>query len=139
MSATDHDIIQKVQQWIAYGDEDLQLAKHALTLTRTTPYRLIAYHAQQCAEKYLKAYLVYYRIDFPYTHNIAQLLELCPDKHLWDKILNDAEELTPFAITTRYPGEDEPVTKPEAKKAIKIAAGVRKTIRSALSKKGLDF
>jgi len=49
MSATDHDIIQKVQQWIAYGDEDLQLAKHALTLTRTTPYRLIAYHAQQCA------------------------------------------------------------------------------------------
>ncbi|MCX5898673.1 MAG: hypothetical protein NTY29_10825, partial [Proteobacteria bacterium] len=59
MSASDREIIQKVQQWIIYGDEDLQLAKH------------------------LKAYLIYYRIDFPYTHNIAQLLELCPDKQQW--------------------------------------------------------
>ena len=71
MSATDREIIQKVQQWIIYGDEDLQLAKHGLTLASSAPYRLIAYHAQQCAEKYLKAYLIYYRIDFPYTHNIV--------------------------------------------------------------------
>lgn len=31
------------------------------------PYQLIAYHAhQQCAEKYLKAFLVYLRQDFPW-------------------------------------------------------------------------
>lgn len=138
MSATEHAIIQKVHQWIAYGDEDLRLAKHGLTLKRNAPYRLIAYHAQQCVEKYLKAYLVYNRIDFPYTYNIAHLLDLCPDKNVWDNLLVDAEELTPFAITTRYPGEDEPVTKQEAKRAITIAADVRRTIRAALSKKGFD-
>ena len=139
MSVTDREIIQKVQQWLAYGDEDLRLAKHGLTLASGAPYRLIAYHAQQCAEKSFKAYLIYYRIDFPYTHNIARLLELCPDKHEWSTNLEDAEELTPFAITTRYPGEDEAVTESEAKRAIEIAEDVRTIIRSALSKKGIHF
>jgi HEPN domain-containing protein len=139
MSVTEADIIQKVLQWTAYADEDLHLAQHGLKLAGNAPYRLIAYHAQQCAEKYFKAYLVYHRIDFPYTHNIARLLELCPDRNNWDKDLDAAEELTPFAITTRYPGEDEPVSASEAKRAIKIAKLVRKTIRSALSNKGIKI
>ena len=139
MSASEYEIIEKVIQWITYGDEDLVLAKHGLILATTAPYRLIAYHAQQCAEKYMKAYLVYHRIDFPYTHNIAQLLELCPDKIEWENNLEVAEELSPFAITTRYPGEDEPVTEEEARKTIEIAGLVRDTIRSALSKKGVTF
>jgi len=33
--------------------------------------------------------------------------------------------LTPFAITTRYPGEDEEVTKVEALDAIRIAEMVK--------------
>jgi HEPN domain-containing protein len=40
----------KVYQWIKYADEDLSLAKHGLTLSTTAPYRLLAYHAQQCAD-----------------------------------------------------------------------------------------
>lgn len=139
MSVTEREIIQKVQQWFTYGDEDLRLAKHGLTLASDTPYRLIAYHAQQCAEKFFKAYLIYYRIDFPYTHNIAQLLELCPDKHEWGTSLQDAEELTPFAITTRYPGEDEVVTEAEAKRAIEIAENVRTIVHTALVNKGITF
>ena len=75
----DSEILRKVIQWLKYGDEDLRLARHGLTLTSGVPYRLIAYHAQQCAEKYLKAFLVYHRIDFPYTHNIGRLLELCAE------------------------------------------------------------
>jgi HEPN domain-containing protein len=135
MSAPEADIIEKVRKWAAFANEDLRLAKHGLKLEKQTPNRLIAYHAQQCAEKYLKAYLVYHMIDFPYTHNIARLLELCPDRRGWDNALVEAEELTPFAITTRYPGEDESVTKAEAKKAISIAQRVAKTIRTYLLKK----
>jgi len=139
MSATDREIILKVKQWIVYGDEDLQLARHGLKLASSAPYRLIAYHAQQCAEKYFKAYLIYYRIDFPYTHNISQLLELCPDKREWGASLEEAEELTPFAITARYPGEDEAVTEAEAKRAIGITEEVCATIRAALLKKGITL
>ena len=50
MSVTDHDIRRKVHQWLQYGDEDLLFANHGLTLKSAVPYRLIAYHAQQCAE-----------------------------------------------------------------------------------------
>jgi HEPN domain-containing protein len=73
MKPPDSEILRKVIQWLEYGDEDLRLARHGLTLTSGVPYRLIAYHAQQCAEKHLKAFLVYHEIDFPYTHNIGRL------------------------------------------------------------------
>lgn len=119
-----------------YGDEDLRLARHGLTLSSGCPYRLIAYHAQQCAEKYLKAYLVLSNVDFPYTHNIARLLELCMPKRQWVEMLSDAENLTPYAITTRYPGEDEEVTREEAERAIDIAAKVRDIVSAAVAEEG---
>ena len=85
----------------------MRVAQHTLSLVHECPYRLVAYHAQQCAEKYLKAYLVLRGIDFPYTHNLARLLELCLDQPEWARRLKAAEELTPFAITARYPGEED--------------------------------
>jgi HEPN domain-containing protein len=136
MNPPNTEIFRKVKQWMIYGDEDLRLARHALTLLSGCPYRLIAYHAQQCTEKYLKAYLVYHCIDFPYTHNISRLLELCEENSRWPGKIYEAEELTPFAITARYPGEDEKVTKKEALRAMDIAAKVRQTVRKTLKKEG---
>ncbi len=95
MSEHDKEIKIKVLQWQKFGDEDLHLAQHALSIGNVCPYRLIAYHAQQCAEKYLKALLVFNRIDFPYTHNISRLLELCPMSDDWKNTIIDAEELSP--------------------------------------------
>jgi len=137
MTVPREQIAQKVRQWVSYGDEDLRVARHSLTMGETCPNRLVAYHAQQCAEKHLKAYLVLREIDFPYTHNIARLLELCSDQPGWSSRLKDAEELTPFVITTRYPGEDEPVTEAEARRAVDIAARVRETVRAALEVEGI--
>ena len=139
MNPPNADIFHKVKQWMGYGDEDLRLARHGLTLSSGCPYRLIAYHAQQCTEKYLKAYLVFHRIDFPYTHNISRLLELCDEKSKWAEKVYEAEELTPFAITTRYPGEDEKVTRKEALRAIDIATKVRQVVRTDSEKKGFPF
>ena len=137
MTVPREEIARKVRQWASYGDEDLHIARHSLTMGEACPHRLVAYHAQQCAEKHLKAYLVFRGIDFPYTHNIARLLELCSEQPSWGRGLKDAEELTPFAITTRYPGEDEPVTEAEARRAVDIAARVRETVRAALEVEGL--
>src|SRR4030042_1110933 len=139
MNPLSTEIFRKVKQWMIYGDEDLRLARHALTLLSGCPYRLIAYHAQQCAEKYLKAYLVFHRIDFPYTHNISRLLELCEENSRWPGKIYEAEELTPFAITARYPGEDEKVTRKEAIRAMDIATKVRQTVRKTLKKEGFPL
>ncbi|MBU0566890.1 HEPN domain-containing protein [bacterium] len=137
MSANKDDILRKVHQWLAHAEEDLRLAQYGLTMPSSCPYRLIAYHSQQCAEKYLKAYLVFNGIDFPYTHNIKKLLKLC-DRG-WTEELKEGKELTSYAITARYPGESEEVTKEEVDRAIHIATKVRQVVRSALIQEGVEL
>ena len=124
-------VLKRVRKWIQFADEDLRLAEHALKLSSGCPYRLIAYHAQQCAEKYIKSFLVFHEIEFPYTHNLRQLLQLC-GKDI-RQTLEDADNLTPFAVTTRYPGIDEEVSKLEALSAINIAKTVKRQILEQLS------
>ncbi|MBI4680278.1 MAG: HEPN domain-containing protein [Nitrospirae bacterium] len=119
------------REWIGHAEEDLRLAKHAFKLSSSCPYKLVAFHAQQCAEKYLKAFLTIKNVDFPYTHNISLLLELCSSYADWAKDLHEAEDLTPYAITARYPGKDK-VTKKDAVKAVETANKVRKIIRKVL-------
>lgn len=127
--------LRKAREWTRSADEDLRLARHGLSLKSACPYRLIAYHAQQCAEKYLKAFLVSEGVDFPYTHNIARLLELCAESASRLSALEDAETLTPYAITTRYPGESERVSRKEAVEAIEIASRARRAIRKEFAER----
>ena len=134
-----NELLKKVLQWITFADDDLQFAQHGLTITKKPPCRLIAFHAQQCVEKYLKAFLVFKNVDFPYTHNISTLLELCLKYNAWTVELKDAKQLTAFAISSRYPGEDEEVSRDEAVNAIFIATNVRNVIRNVLLKEGLNL
>jgi HEPN domain-containing protein len=106
MKPPDKLVLDKVTEWFQYAQEDLASARHGLAMTEGPPYRLIAFHSQQCVEKALKAYLVYHGVDFPYTHNISRLLELSNNITGWLEDLAEAEELTPFATSLRYPGED---------------------------------
>lgn len=137
MSVRKQDIIKKAKQWTVFADDDLRIARHALKLSSSCPYRIITYHAQQCAEKYLKAFLVYKNVDFPYTHNLSRLLELCLPHGNWVEKLRSAEELTPYAVTVRYPEQREKVSKKDALRAIEITSLVRKTIRKQLKQAGL--
>ena len=138
MNIPDQDHIDKVILWISYAEEDLGLANYAMKKSGSRPYRLIAYHAQQCAEKYLKAYLVYHDIDFPFTHDIGKLLKLS-GSHIRIENIKEAEELTPYAVTARYPGVDEIVTENEAHQALNLASIVRQTIRKALADEGMTI
>jgi HEPN domain-containing protein len=65
-------------------------------------------------------------------------LELCAALANWAEQLRDADELTPYAITARYPGEDEEVSEAEARRAVEIALRVRQTVRQSLQREGFD-
>jgi len=127
-----------VKQWLEHAEEDLRLAKHAFRLLSSCPCKLIAFHAQQCAEKYLKAFLALKKVDFPYTHNISLLLEISSDHAAWAKDLREAETLTDYAVTARYPGAEK-VTKKDAELAVKTAVKVRNVVRKALKQEGLKL
>ena len=139
MTAPRDQIEIKVRQWATYADEDLELARHALGMGAKCSTRLVAYHAQQCAEKYLKAYLVHRQVDFPFTHNISLLLELCGESGAWVTELTDAEILTRFGVKARYPGEDAEVPMEKAQQAVDIAARVRELVRQALAAEGVSL
>lgn len=138
MKLRDPPIIEKVRQWLAYADEDLRVARYGLSMPDTPPSRMIALHAQQCAEKYLTAYLVFHAIDFPYTHNLRRLLDLCAKMASWAEQLRDAEELNPYASTARYPGEDLEVNEGEARRAVEIAERAQMVVRDALREEGVE-
>ena len=139
MNPKREDIIEKVKHWVEIAEEDLHLAKFALTMTSNVPYRLIAFHAQQSAEKYIKALLVYYRIDFPYTHDIAKLLSLCPKELELFKKLEKAGDLTDYAVSKRYPDYYDKLSKKVTVDAIELAELVKQTINDHLVKEGLSF
>jgi HEPN domain-containing protein len=61
------------------------------------------FHAQQAAEKYLKAFLTHHEVPFPYTHNLTKLVELCAQIDTdFRSLLPQVEPLTPYAVRPRY-------------------------------------
>lgn len=130
MSAEPRELARAARRWLSLADEHLVLARHAFVLKSAVPYRLIAFHAQQCAEAALKAYLVSRNVEFPFTHNIARLREMCAEHGDWAEALRDAEELSPFAVTARYNLDDEPVSRDEAHWAVEVDADVLAAVRA---------
>ena len=83
------------------------------------------FHAQQAAEKCIKAVLISLGIDFPYTHDIAHLATLVDRSEVdYAKPLEDAIELTQYAVLARYPSDDVPATETELDAAVNIAERV---------------
>lgn len=62
----------------------------------------LCFDAQQAAEKAVKAVLVLRGIDFPKTHDIADLLALLEAAEVPDDLW-EADTLTDYATVTRYP------------------------------------
>jgi len=75
-------------EWLEKAEEDFHVAKRECRARKHPGYNAACFHAQQCAEKYLKAYLVYHMVDFPYTHDMQNLLELCAGKASWPESLD---------------------------------------------------
>src|SRR5438093_5739366 len=67
----------------------------------------VCFSAQQCVEKYLKAFLVHHRKGFAKTHDLVELLKivLAVDP-LLEVIRPNVRELLPYAVAFRYPGEE---------------------------------
>ena len=64
------------------------------------------FHAQQAAEKTLKSFLAYSKKDFPYTHNLVKLVNLCAEEDPdFLGLIPAVESLTPFAVELRYDAE----------------------------------
>lgn len=116
--------------WVAHAEEDFILARAALK--RKQPLAFGAcFHAQQCAEKYIKALLISKGADFPKTHDLLMLSNLCSANGIFLEIdPKHLNTLTDYAVRTRYPGNDP--TAEDAKEAVELAKMVRSLARGFL-------
>ena len=114
-----------VASWLAKAEGDLRLADLALSADPPVSWGA-AFHAQQAAEKLLKALLTSHRIEFRRTHNIDYLLQLCvrvePEA---DGLREKATKLTDYAVGSRYAIPEPDVTELEAREAVGTARQVR--------------
>lgn len=118
-----------VKNWIVKAENDLKVAMHEIE-TKEPVTDAICFHAQQCVEKYLKAFLVYYNQSFRKTHNISEILVICIEKDPEFKNLQqiNAHELTVYATELRYPEFFHIPSIEEAKEAIEIAKKVKEFV-----------
>jgi HEPN domain-containing protein len=110
--------------WINRAEEDYIVAQAVLRRKKPLAY-IACFHAQQCAEKYLKAILVSLGKTFPKTHDLLMLQTLCQQGGILIPVeAKRLNMLSDHAVRIRYPGED--ATLEEAREALEIAKAVRK-------------
>ena len=113
--------IEEVKEWIEKADHDLGSAQ-LIYLHLPDYFDTIAFHCQQAVEKYIKAVLVFYNIDFQKSHDLVYLLELLSDKIEIDELkFRNAFMLNNFGVQIRYPNKIVKLTKEELETAIKIS------------------
>ena len=118
------------------AEEDFAAAQ-ALARQRKNPLpNVVCFHAQQCVEKYLKAFLVYHRHPFSKTHDLIELLELSfatatGSVPLLQKLEADLRLLNLYSVATRYPTATE-VTVDDAREAKLALRRVRRAVRGLL-------
>ena len=121
-------------EWVLKAEGDFVTAKRERLARRTPNYDAACFHAQQMAERYMKAFLQEHRQPVPRTHDLVELLSLCqPAEPAFALIEPDLKRLNGYAIRVRYPGVIS--GKEEAVHAVRLARVVRRFIRERLGLK----
>jgi len=114
-----------ILDWINKADHDLGSAK-IIYLHLPDYFDTIAFHCQQAVEKYIKAILVYRKIEFDRSHDLIYLLELLPeDIQVTTEQFNKAASLNGLSVQIRYPNQRIHLTKEELEEAIAISLEYR--------------
>ena len=117
-------------EWVAKAEADYAGASGLQRRKRPLP-DLVCFHCQQCAEKYLKAFLQESGIVFPKTHVLIDLVNLASSKDATlASLVPNVQILEDYAVKFRYPGFD--ATKAQAGIALESLRRIRRTIRKSL-------
>ena len=133
-------VVEVARSWLRGARSDLVTARRALADRDAVDPWVASFHAQQAAEKTVKAALVIEQIRFPRTHELERLRSLLPAG--WE--LPDRETLaglSRFAVAGRYPESlfdagPEP-TWADAEEAVRLAESVETAVLNAARSRGI--
>jgi HEPN domain-containing protein len=82
---------------------DDELAARSLLSVDGITDAILGFHAQQAIEKSLKAVLAFREVEFPFTHDLDGLLELCQGHSIEvPEELAEVDNLSPYGVQLRY-------------------------------------
>ena len=120
-----------VDEWIDKAEGDYRAAV-VLNGQRKTPVPdSVCNHCQQCAEKYLKAHLIYCGVASQRTHESMDLLtKCCSYEPSLAQLAQAVRLLSPYSVQFRYPGDSANAV--EATTAIVEIRSIRRVLRKRL-------
>ena len=126
--------LSEAKRWISYSETDLRAA-HALLDSEEFFPRQICFFAQQCAEKAIKAILVFEEVSFRKNHDLDRLRDLIPEGWKVKAQFPDLAELTIWSVESRYPGNTPDITENEARGTLKLAESVFDAVSTELQER----
>ena len=114
--------------WVRKSDNDFLCIENNVAASRV-PWDAVAFHAQQAAEKLLKALLVSHGRNPPRTHDLISILAACvefaPSLATFEP---ECEQLTIRAVRSRYPDDREEITEADTRALVAGALRMRAAI-----------
>ncbi len=112
------------------AETDYLMMKAAQQISAPDMEDQVCFHAQQCVEKYLKAWLQEANLRVPRTHNLNALLCLIMPTHPeWRAWRTDFKKFKTHAVEVRY---ETFATAADVEHAVRICTEIRTAIRTVL-------
>ena len=122
------------REWLTKAERDFRVVRLLVRGWESGYGDAACFHCQQAVEKYLKARLCESGHAIPYVHDLPTLLNLVVSvEPLWASFGSACQTLTPYAVQTRYPGNE--ASKADAPLALKYCRAIRREARHALGLK----
>jgi HEPN domain-containing protein len=119
-------------EWIEKAEEVWVVMLRSYRARKDPSYNATCFHAQQCAEKYLKGRLEEAGIVFNKTHDLIELLNQATTVEPgWSALQPEVDNLNRFSVAFRYPGQS--ATKQGAKEAVQDCRKFRAAARAAFA------
>ncbi len=119
--------------WLAKAANDMLNIENNLSAS-SIPWDTVCFHAQQAAEKTLKAFLAFHGLPITRTHDLVALLTQSISV---ESELADLEEaclrLTYYAVTTRYPDDLYEPDEMEGTEMVSISRNIQRRIKALIS------
>lgn len=123
--------VEDTGAWLRKAKLDLDAGE--LELAHPALLGDVVFHAQQAAEKSLKAFLAWHDTPFRKTHNIEEIGAACAQiDATFAEVVGEAAPLSEYAWKFRYPGEVEDPSRAEAEAALTIAREVYAVVLARL-------
>lgn len=120
---SEEDRLEQTRLWIRQARTDLVLADMVLASGQVDPDPA-CYHAQQAAEKALKAVLVFLQVQYPFTHELDAIREHLPLGWAVRAEFRNLKKLSDWSFKARYPGGWAPPTRADATEATRLARAI---------------